>query len=178
MFSEYVQGGEGNVTAIACNDETSKVIAARAARAKGIVELVKRTLEFVIVLSHAKILIQSDVEGAVGNPRGEVIVQRKASTIPVGSVPYHPQTRGVAGKDAHDSTIQLRTFKIGSESIVKAHVLVEVQVVELMVEHVGVLIGRHLVGHGGKAVYERISDRTPLCDSNRIRMARNGNGPL
>ena len=60
----------------------------------------------------------------------------------------------------HDFMAQLREIKLDFECRFKTHIPVEYPIMERMVERVAVLVNRHLVGHDGKAPYERVRHRT------------------
>ena len=79
-----------------CVRSTGEAIIAFTVRAKGGLKKVKRILEFINCLGHQKISIKFDNERATKRLREEMIAQRKKSTIPSGSVQYHPHIQGIA----------------------------------------------------------------------------------
>lgn len=93
--------------------------------------------------------------------RDEVLARRVKSIVPTGSVPYRPQTHGNAEDAVQDIMDQLRKIKIGVESRLKSSIRVVAPIVEWMVERADTIINRHMMGHGGKAPYERVRNTRP-----------------
>lgn len=160
-LSEYNDIGKKMITTIICRDKESKSMAAYVVKAKGSIENVKKIMEFIDGFGYDKVSLKSYNEEAIKRVRDEVVAKRRKSIVPTSSVPYHPQTHGLAEKGVQDFMNQMRKLKIGLEGRIGRRIPIEAGVIAWMVEHAATIINRHQVGHDGKVPYERVYHRKP-----------------
>ena len=97
-LSEYNDNEKRKITTLICRDKDSKSMAAHVVKAKGSIEPVKKIVEFIDGLGYDKVSVKSGNEDAIKKVRDEIVARRRKSIVLASSVPYHPQTHGVAEK--------------------------------------------------------------------------------
>lgn len=161
-MSEYVEDQKKKMMTIIMIERQTTMSVAFVVKAKGSIEQAKRILEFIESFGYDKVSLKSDNEDVIKVLRDEAIHLRRAQTIPAGSVPYHPETHGIAEKAVQDVTTQLRKCKMALESRIKGRINVDAPIMEWMVEHAARILNCHLVGHDGRVPHNRAKSRNPF----------------
>ena len=101
------------ITTLTLRDKWTTMTGAIVASAKGSVEQAKRVLGFVNSFRYGKVTLKSGNEGSIKVIRDKVVAMRKALVALAGSVPYHPESLGVAEEVVQDAIAQFRKSKNG-----------------------------------------------------------------
>lgn len=160
-LSEYIEQVKRKITIMVMREKKSKMNASYVVKAKGSTEQSKKIVEFIDSFGHGKVSIKSDNEDAIKVLRDEIIRQRKAQTVPAGSVHYHLETHGTAEKAVQDIIVQIRKLKMALESRIQCHLSIDLPIMEWLVEHAARLLNCHSMGHDGKVPYKRAESRDP-----------------
>ena len=135
------------------------LLAAYVVGADGSLEQTERVVDFIRGFGYEKISLKPDDEGAINCLRGGVCAQRLKPIMQIGSIPYRPRIRGIAGDGVQDLLNQFRKLKIGFESRVQGAIPVNSPIMEWMVERSAATINRHMMGHDGSVPYERVRNK-------------------
>ena len=151
--------GKAQLTTVVLRDKWTKDTAAMVVKANGSTECSTRLVEFLDSFGYNEIVLRSDNGIAIKLLRDNIVNQRVIATRPAGSAPMHPQTHGRAEKAVQDVIYQVRKMKLALEQRLKIALPVDLPMTHWMVEHVALLINRHLKGHDGKTAYKRKHQR-------------------
>jgi len=107
-------------------------------------------------LGYADIIIKTDGEPALVKVMEAIQKKRKHQTIPQHPPAYDPQSNGAIEKAVDDFMCQMRCLKIGLERRLKVKIESEAKILEWLVEHSHMIIGKCQVGHDGKTPQMRL----------------------
>jgi len=127
--------------------------------------IVERIVKDLNILGWGKLVLRCDQEPSIVDLQNAVISLRKSitnpdiNTIPENSPKYEHQSNGAAERGVQEVKGIARTIKHYLESMLTFKLNFEHPIIAWMIEHIGTIINRHLIGDDGRTAYERIKVR-------------------